>query len=231
MDCCNVRMGGKVFISCSYQLIFCTPFGEESNAILSLGYRILPGPERVQRYFVRNEWDYETKLSEFIDGGLEDSTFIDSVSRILSRGCHAPGCSELEVRRLDKRKSNFFMIVNDVFDIPAILATSTPTQQPTTMQPTDGPIPSTKHPSSSFVGLPVSSSDDSPNRPVFTMPPVSNPNPSLTDKNDSPNLQMYDDALNDDELIRLDGNGTCQKQSILSYLAPLFATFCLMIWQ
>ena len=84
--------------------------------------------ERIQRYHVPNSWQYEEMLIQFVDNGMADDSFIDSVSRILSRGCHESGCSE--VRMLDKRRSNFYLIINDIFDINSLLNPSDPTNVP-----------------------------------------------------------------------------------------------------
>jgi len=103
--------------------------------------------ERVQRYTKRNEWNYEQKLREFIDSGMDDDSFINSVSRIFSRKCHAPECSEFEVLQLDKRRSNFYLIINDIFDIKTLLDSVAPTRQPITPRPTRSPVRiATKYP-------------------------------------------------------------------------------------
>ncbi|KAL7541481.1 hypothetical protein ACHAXR_010960 [Thalassiosira sp. AJA248-18] len=95
--------------------------------------------ERVQRYN-NDGWSYEQELMDFFDGGMNDDSFIDSASRIFSRGCHSAGCSELEVRKADSRKSNFYVIINEVFGIDSIkLSTKPPSQRPTpapTLRPT-----------------------------------------------------------------------------------------------
>jgi hypothetical protein len=102
--------------------------------------------ERIQRYHVPNEWQYKTKLKQFVDNGMADDSFIDSVSRILSRGCHKNGCTE--VRMLDKRRSNFYLIINEIFDVKSLLSPSdalplipTAAWVPvSTISPTPGPI-------------------------------------------------------------------------------------------
>ena len=45
--------------------------------------------ESVQTY---NEggWDYTTELRKFVEGGMIGTSFIDSVSGIVNRGCHNP---------------------------------------------------------------------------------------------------------------------------------------------
>jgi len=90
--------------------------------------------ERVQRYEVKG-WTYEEQLIKFYDEGMYDDSFIDSVGRIFSRGCHAAYCSDLEVRAAHRRKSNFFLILNDIFAMdfivsPAKLASPRPVGAP-----------------------------------------------------------------------------------------------------
>jgi hypothetical protein len=87
--------------------------------------------ERVQRYNDTG-WDYTDKLYDFFDGGMVDDTFIDEVGSILVRGCIPDECSDLEVRFVDERKSNFYTIINDIFGIGAISRqTRKPTFEPT----------------------------------------------------------------------------------------------------
>ena len=70
--------------------------------------------ERIQRYYVPNEWQYRAKLKQFVDNGMADDTFIESVSRILSRGCHESGCTE--VRMMDKVSFLSVVVVFFFFD-------------------------------------------------------------------------------------------------------------------
>ncbi|KAL7518476.1 hypothetical protein ACHAWX_003298 [Stephanocyclus meneghinianus] len=79
--------------------------------------------ERIQRY-TGDQWLYENQLKSFVDGGMKDDSFIDSVGRILSWGCHQEGCSDVEVRHADQRKANFYLILNDVFGLPSSLLSS-----------------------------------------------------------------------------------------------------------
>jgi hypothetical protein len=37
-------------------------------------------------------WSYLEKLHQFVDGGMQDFTFVDDVSRIITRGCRDPNC-------------------------------------------------------------------------------------------------------------------------------------------
>lgn len=99
---------------------------------------MLEWSERVQRYETiassteGKGWNFEEQLQQFIESGLESESFIDGISRIFSRGCHKPGCSDKgEARMLNKRRSHFFMIVNDVFDIKSVLSGPAPTSKPT----------------------------------------------------------------------------------------------------
>ena len=82
--------------------------------------------ERVQRY-ESNDWNFEDQLLLFVQSGMTDDTFINGVSRILSRGCHEAGCSKYgEARLLNKRRTYFYMIINDVFDLKSLTRRPTP---------------------------------------------------------------------------------------------------------
>lgn len=62
---------------------------------------------------------------------MSSNSFITTVSRIVSRKCHKQGCSEFEVRMLDERIQNFYMIVDNIFELRRLLATPNPTPIPT----------------------------------------------------------------------------------------------------
>jgi len=97
--------------------------------------------ERVQRYN-NTGWAYEEELIKFFDGGMVDDEFINSVGRVLSRGCHLDGCSDLEVRMAYDRKANFNIILNDVFGVDGLeVKTDTPTEGPTPFLPKPLPTP------------------------------------------------------------------------------------------
>ncbi|KAL3785064.1 hypothetical protein ACHAW5_001764, partial [Stephanodiscus triporus] len=56
-----------------------------------------------------NGWNYMDNLKSFVQGGLQDDSFIDAVSGIVNRGCHSPPCS-FGSEPLDggeERKENF----------------------------------------------------------------------------------------------------------------------------
>jgi len=110
--------------------------------------------ERVQRYkklstLSSDGWNFEDQLAKFVDDGMvdsgDDNSFFNSLSRILSRGCHVSGCSEYgEVRMLGRRRANFFMIVNDVLDLKSLHEIIKSSPKPTrrnTQQPTRRPTP------------------------------------------------------------------------------------------
>ncbi len=120
--------------------------------------------ERVQRYLSPN-WQFDEKLIEFVDNGMvDDNSFIDSVSRILSRGCHEYDCSEFEVRMLDRRRSNFYLIINDIFDvkslvnqqsstIPTVHAASSPPRPTTESHTGTTSYPTNSSPKNELIGL------------------------------------------------------------------------------
>jgi len=68
--------------------------------------------ESVQSY---NEggWDYTTELHKFVDGGMTDMGFIDSVSGIVNRGCHNPPCGTGELHSGPERQANFQKVLNE----------------------------------------------------------------------------------------------------------------------
>lgn len=137
--------------------------------------------ERVQRYN-DDGWDFEEQLTKFFDDGMSDDSFIDSVSRIFSLGCHSDGCSDLDLRMADKRRSNFYTIVNNVFAIDSIKSpTNRPTRRPTpapTRRPTPRPTPQpTPRPVQSITPRPTprpATSSNTPRPQLF--------NPSVTPK-------------------------------------------------
>jgi len=134
---------------CRYPEIACTSsYGEQLRWTIAL----FEWSEKVQRYQGKG-WNFGDQLAQFVTGGMTNDSFIKGVSRILSRGCHEPGCSEFgEVRMLEQRTKNFFMIVNDVFGLelpetppptskPTQLPTRQPTQRPTYNYKTGRPMP------------------------------------------------------------------------------------------
>lgn len=42
----------------------------------------------------QGEFNYEQRLIDFVDGGLQDWSFVHGVSGIVTHGCHRPPCTE-----------------------------------------------------------------------------------------------------------------------------------------
>mmetsp|Transcript_21289 Transcript_21289/g.46201 ORF Transcript_21289/g.46201 Transcript_21289/m.46201 type:complete len:643 (+) Transcript_21289:160-2088(+) len=202
--------------------------------------------ERVQRYHVNgsNGWDYEEKLTEFVDNGMLDDSFINSVSRILSRGCHASGCSDLEVRMIDKRRSNFYLIINDIFDVNTLMDPPDPTRQPTTQRPTQQPMsrPSTtvnimsppgSPPSPQIIAMPTTPNPkENPNINPSPTEPLTNFGPSIATSNPTRRPKGGNSKPSpDNELIGLEGNGVnfCRNQKFSLSLILSTAALVLLI--
>lgn len=66
--------------------------------------------ESLQSYSERG-WDYITELHKFVDGGMEDVSFINGVSGIVNRGCHDPPCGTGEVDGMQERAANFEKVI------------------------------------------------------------------------------------------------------------------------
>lgn len=170
--------------------------------------------ERIQRYDA-DGWNYMNELEKFVAGGLTSDSFITSVSRIVSRKCHKQGCSDVEARMLDKRIENFFMIINDIFELRQLFATPNPTSRPTptpeptrrpTARPLDPPVPpSTMEPSSE-----VQKTNQSPS--VSAPAPVSSPVKDESVTIISEVWQSFPPTDIDlDGLIKLEGNNARER--------------------
>jgi len=90
--------------------------------------------ERVQEY--PGDWDYKLNLRRFTYGGMWDDEFVDTVSSIFTRGCHAEGCAEIAVTKEEERRKNFKTVLA-ALGLP--LETDNPTGSPTTDSPTGSP--------------------------------------------------------------------------------------------
>lgn len=55
----------------------------------------------------KDGWSYIPKLRAFVDGGMTDTSFIDSVSGIVNRGCHNPPCGTGPLDGGPERRENF----------------------------------------------------------------------------------------------------------------------------
>jgi hypothetical protein len=60
----------------------------------------------VQSY-TKGTWSYLPQLKKFVDGGMTDGAFIDSVSGIVNRGCYDPPCGTGAVDGGPERAANF----------------------------------------------------------------------------------------------------------------------------
>ena len=172
--------------------------------------------ERVQSYRsqrmagvwnVALDFDYIKNLKMFVDGGMTDDSFIDTVSSIFTRGCHLPNCSSLEIRKSLERKANFYKVLG-VFGLPEIKPppTNRPSPPPTTQ------IPTTPSPIRSILPPPPppplsSLPQPQPQPPTIISPPVEQvPQPNVpglpTQPNDNTNwmptlpVQQPDDDIN-----------------------------------
>ncbi|KAL7539291.1 hypothetical protein ACHAXR_009152 [Thalassiosira sp. AJA248-18] len=213
--------------------------------------------ERIQRY-EKNGWVYEDMLKEFVDSGMSDDSFIDSVSRILARGCHPPECSDLEDRMLllDLRRSNFYMIMNDIFDVKTLLkppditrqpqptpASNSPKQRPTLWPTTDSSMamPTVKQTTPRPSEQPTrTTAEVITTTPPAGPPPQQSPNlAEIHDKNSNPlapspsSNDEYSNSPQDNELMGLPGNGAVGAIYPANHqLIPLTVTsavFCLLI--
>jgi len=71
--------------------------------------------ESVQSYN-QGGWDYTTELRKFVEGGMTGTSFIDSVSGIVNRGCHNPPCGTGPVDGGWERAQNFRKVLDAFFD-------------------------------------------------------------------------------------------------------------------
>jgi len=70
--------------------------------------------ESLQAYeSAEDGWNYINKLHEFVDGGMNDMSFIDAVSGIVNRGCHNPPCGTGDLDGGPERKSNFIKVLDE----------------------------------------------------------------------------------------------------------------------
>ena len=66
--------------------------------------------ESLQSYSERG-WNYIDELHKFVDGGMQDVSFINGVSGVVNRGCHDPPCGTGEVDGMHERASNFEQVL------------------------------------------------------------------------------------------------------------------------
>jgi len=106
--------------------------------------------ESVQTYD-EGGWNYLTKLHDFVDGGMTDNSFIDSVSGIVNRGCHNPPCGTGKLDGGAERKGNFKKVL-DVLglkgggSLAGVLVGSGAGNSPLFAQSYTGPVPTAPAP-------------------------------------------------------------------------------------
>jgi len=79
--------------------------------------------ESVQSYD-EGGWKYMEELANFVEGGMQGTSFIDAVSGIVNRGCHDPPCGTGAVDGSYERSQNFQKVLAIFFDpsLPEILS-------------------------------------------------------------------------------------------------------------
>ena len=76
---------------------------DETNAEIRWLVGMLYWINKIQAYSA-DGWNYLEKLHEYVDGGMQDITFVDDISRIITRGCHGTSCGA-PVSSLERRES------------------------------------------------------------------------------------------------------------------------------
>ena len=171
--------------------------------------------ERIQRY-TSVEWSYQEQLTKFVDGGMKDDSFIMSTARVLTNGCPEIDCSTVEVRLADQRKENFYLIINDIFDVKHLN-----TQKPTKM-PIRKVVPTVQVATSttSTVYAPTSQ----PMQAELS-PPVATPSLYEEDEEQMTSYEPTTDAL----LISLQGNGAMVARDHVHWLVGLLGSIAMIV--
>mmetsp|Transcript_31959 Transcript_31959/g.47907 ORF Transcript_31959/g.47907 Transcript_31959/m.47907 type:complete len:607 (-) Transcript_31959:86-1906(-) len=72
----------------------------------------------IQEYDV-GDFNYMKQLRKYVDDGFKDSDFIDSVSGIVSQGCHTPPCIEGAQFLREEKRANFVKVLKMLgFSVP-----------------------------------------------------------------------------------------------------------------
>jgi hypothetical protein len=77
-------------------------------------YHLYYWVESVQGYNVGDGWTYVSELQKFVDGGMKGTSFIDSISGIVNRGCHKPPCAAGPVDGGPERAQNFKNVLKEL---------------------------------------------------------------------------------------------------------------------
>ena len=92
--------------------------------------------DRIQSYYHANtEWDYVDELYKFVDGGMQNEAFIDSVNRIVAKGCHLVSCDDSSIQANSYRygfekRQNMINIIRLVFALPTTGSSSDEQEPP-----------------------------------------------------------------------------------------------------
>lgn len=113
---------------CTNQDVICSEESKESGIRYVVG--MFEWIERVQDYYDSTlGWSYKEELYKFVDNGMDNDVFVDSVSNIVVRGCHLSDnypCSASTYTSVDtnrflygrERRTNFKNIIRLVFELP-----------------------------------------------------------------------------------------------------------------
>mmetsp|Transcript_37135 Transcript_37135/g.88874 ORF Transcript_37135/g.88874 Transcript_37135/m.88874 type:complete len:600 (-) Transcript_37135:746-2545(-) len=224
-----------------YDIDFCqfpeAPCASKASEELPWTVGLFEWAERIQRYEA-DDWSYTKELMMFVDGGLRDDSFIESASRVLVRNCHEKYCSPYEVRQLERRKSNFYLIL----EILEVERTEEVPPPPPTQKPTYRIEPArTKEQHGSPVVTPAQQLPNPP--PAATMAPQSpatpkpTPNPTVPDLTPLPIADVATEDVNDKiaplpstTLIDLEGNSAFQRGPlVLVYLVCIISLNIILI--
>ena len=64
-------------------------------------------------------FNYINQLRQFVDDGFTNMKFVDSVSGIVSQGCHKPPCIEGATFRREERRTRFIKVMKMLgFSVP-----------------------------------------------------------------------------------------------------------------
>lgn len=106
--------------------------------------------DRIQSYYhVNTEWEYMAELYKFVDGGMQDEAFIESLNRIVARGCHLFdfSCNDaLSINANSERygfekKQNMINILRMIFELPVTATPDDPSGSQTTPSASEPAIP------------------------------------------------------------------------------------------
>ena len=151
----------------------------EDNDELNAEVRWLMGMlywiNKVQTYNV-DGWSYLGNLHAFVNGGMKDTDFLDSVSRIVTRGCHDRSSCGNAVSSAERRAKfneiNYFFEKGTSTPTPTYFPTQSATYGPTTSPTSKPTLPPTDMPTPMPTRLPTARPTTSSPTTMPTLPPV-----------------------------------------------------------